>query len=707
MVRRSVVLLQPDITILDSLEYLFPIDTLVESLADGSQKARGLSYAEDADADDDGPPYFAWPRPSNPIKDYSRVDIDHLARSDVYPVDPLLREPYAMPPLSPFDLFAIAGYLLELSGAYHHIIPGPRIRGRRQLPDDVRCQLSISATELKACRDLAHIWRRELDKKVHEPLALRRDELRVVMRMWDVLIGKFGLTPVYFEHDPKAEAPRWWRIAILLFIIADEACVGAGFELVADSVDEPRLWFMADMEQYLSDRMAEIKQDKAKTAAHQPTTEPGDQAFEPLDWYDTLSDARPDILCVLPKARTTPVGCTLRSLSHHLAILPPRGISNAQWVPRYRNIAKHDFKEPNDFNLLLVPFPYTITPSEFVVADGDDHTTRDWGFFDVKQTWLHGYGGPFQRRKVVSLLAELIERLARKALKAGANRVDAIVFPELAFDKKIFDELIPRIKSKLPDVRYIIAGLSADNVGRPGNFVCVAALKDDASPDITLREKHHRWKLDRPQIEAYGLEGVLDPRRSWWEQISLASRRVDFQVFQRGSVMAAMICEDLARVDPCQELLRAIGPNLVIALLMDAPQMKTRWPARYATVLAEDPGSSVLTLTSRGLMTHQAVTGILTRMGLNYDPVIALWRDNHHGTPFEIRCPIEAHGVWLKLWGAPARDLSIDGRVDDSAVGWIHARHEALAIDNVDRDFAHIIGPDDIKLRNRSGPAGA
>jgi 5-methylcytosine-specific restriction enzyme A len=47
--------------------------------------------------------------------------------------------------------------------------------------------------------------------------------------------------------------------------------------------------------------------------------------------------------------------------------------------------------------------------------------------------------------------------------------------------------------------------------------------------------------------------------------------------------------------------MRSVGPNLVVALLMDGPQLTARWPARYASVLADDPGSSVLTLTSLGM----------------------------------------------------------------------------------------------------------
>ena len=47
---------------------------------------------------------------------------------------------------------------------------------------------------------------------------------------------------------------------------------------------------------------------------------------------------------------------------------------------------------------------------------------------------------------------------------------------------------------------------------------------------------------------------------------------------------AVLICEDLARQEPAAELIRAVGSNLVIALLMDGPQLNNRWPARYAAV---------------------------------------------------------------------------------------------------------------------------
>jgi hypothetical protein len=43
------------------------------------------------------------------------------------------------------------------------------------------------------------------------------------------------------------------------------------------------------------------------------------------------------------------------------------------------------------------------------------------------------------------------------------------------------------------------------------------------------------------------------------------------------------------------ELLRDVGPALVVTILLDGPQLGSRWTAPCASVLADDPGSAVLT----------------------------------------------------------------------------------------------------------------
>ena len=65
---------------------------------------------------------------------------------------------------------------------------------------------------------------------------------------------------------------------------------------------------------------------------------------------------------------------------------------------------------------------------------------------------------------------------------------------------------------------------------------------------------------------------------------------------RRDSTQASLVCEDLAQNDDVAQLIRSVGPTVVICVLLDGPQLTSRWAARYASVLADDPGSAVLTL---------------------------------------------------------------------------------------------------------------
>jgi hypothetical protein len=123
-------------------------------------------------------------------------------------------------------------------------------------------------------------------------------------------------------------------------------------------------------------------------------------------------------------------------------------------------------------------------------------------------------------------------------------------------------------------------------------------------------------------------------------------------------VMTVLICEDLARPDPVGELVRAVGPNLVIALLMDGPQIKGRWPERYAMALADDPGCSVLSLTSLGMSQ-------LSRpcQGANRSRIIALWKDRT-GPSTEIELPQGYGGVVVSLSLQDEEEWTADGRRD-------------------------------------------
>src|SRR5215210_2660841 len=130
-----------------------------------------------------------------------------------------------------------------------------------------------------------------------------------------------------------------------------------------------------------------------------------------------------------------------------------------------------------------------------------------------------------------------------------------------------------------------------------------------------------------------------------------------------GLTLVAVICEDLARLDEVAELLRDIGPTLVVTILLDGPQLASRWTARYASVLADDPGSSVLTLSAAGMVARSRPPGMPP------SSVIALWKDATRGLR-EIELAPGASGVLMSMASTRARRRAADGRMPmDNATG--------------------------------------
>ena len=130
---------------------------------------------------------------------------------------------------------------------------------------------------------------------------------------------------------------------------------------------------------------------------------------------------------------------------------------------------------------------------------------------------------------------------------------------------------------------------------------------------------------------------------------------VQFLELGGGITVVAVVCEDLARLDAVADLLRTVGPTLVLTVLLDGPQLASRWTARYASVLADDPGSAVLTLTSLGMVERSRPPGSAPSR------VVALWKDPTRGIR-EIAVDPGAEAVMLSTSVAPAARHSADGR---------------------------------------------
>ncbi|MBY8823260.1 hypothetical protein [Sphingomonas colocasiae] len=552
----------------------------------------------------------------------------------LFPDRPAGKDPFAQAPFMPTDIFAYVAHLLERSGAYHHIVP--------EVPSEPHCpyrRIVVDDAMRARARDLGRTWRRS----PIPPGRLLPPVPGTVEALW-LDLGQFRDVPVFVQLNDRAEAPGWWARCLELMMICDEACEDIGF-------DTGNPFFAMVSEPYREGEGFERVQ-------HGPFS---------------LSSAAEDLLCVQAKSRTPSVGCTPRSLSHHLALLPPRGQVRARWVdPLFADGAK---VEERQLGLLLVPFPYRVNDEAFRPAgiDPGDH----FGWFTVEQTWLPLNDDKYRR----GLLVDFVLGLVAEARAKGA-RVDGVVLPELALNFEQFSSLA-RALAKDAEIDFLVSGISSDKSKREGNFVAIMPfflLGAERDPEITgweglilIREKHHRWKIDARQIKDYNLVG-LNRRRNWWEQLTILRRSLDLLVYRGNTTLTTLICEDLARVDPCQAVVRGVGPNLLIALLMDGPQIRDRWPARYATVLAEDPGTSVLSLTSFGLIARQNDVGEFPE-----SRSVALWKDEKSGVCV-LDLPAENDAIVLELEAVDKEERTLDGRRDHgSAIRWQYGRHLPIA----------------------------
>lgn len=556
----------------------------------------------------------------------------------LFPDAPRRISPFKDVPVLPADVFAFTAYILDGSGAYHHIAPETGASGPGR-------NIIISQVFRSRAVRVGKEWRSTKAAAGRLPAVPPR-----VKKLWNELVN-YQEDEVFVLLKPEAATPDWWRIVIELLMIADEASQELGF-----NPDNP--FFEPIAEAFAVEDVVSGREFRRLQEA--PTT---------------FSTADSNVVNVMAKSRTPSVGCTLRSFSHHLAMLPGQGSVRARWVTSPFSLPA---SKAETLGLLLVPLPYKLHHSAFVARG--DHKGR-WGWFDVEQQWLPD--SLERRREFVNFITGLVHEA-----RQDGRRVDGIVLPELALNYRQFRMLASAL-ARHTKVDFLISGLSDTRDGRQGNFVAIAPFflfgevsdrKHGLEQIFLIREKHHRWKLTKDQIEAYGLEDALDVDRNWWEHLDLLERRLDLFVYRGGTSLTTMICEDLARVDPCQSVLRSIGPNLVIALLMDGPQLNGRWPARYATVLADDPGSSVLTFTSLGLIERQNEMKKFAQSS-----TIALWKDESNGI-VQLDLPRDADALYLQLNAETKTEHTLDGRPDEAnAHRWVLKDRVGIASDPAGR----------------------
>ncbi|WP_143239447.1 hypothetical protein [Agrobacterium rosae] len=530
---------------------------------------------------------------------------------------------FEAPPVSAVDLFALTGQLLLRSGAYHHV--SPQVNGATQ-----KRMILVDQSDRERWRAVGEVWSGRGQKQLPAPPISLLDA-------WKMLSLSFD-EPIFKAAGNQKRAREWWKVALELFAIADEAALDIGFDTEAPGKSAQSLFIERPIREAL------------KVGSH------SDAQLRPF----TMSAADPDHVCVLPKSRTARMGCTLRSLSHNLSLLPERGVARAYWSLAPETEEVPDASDPKPFNVVILPIPFAIRASAF---KGFPSEEGSWGWFDVEAHWCAPSGGTLEPNGLATFLMFVDGVLDNAAKDSGP--VHGLILPEVALSEDVFRALCEHLKGR-QEFELLVSGLfdarvpSAKHL-RSGNFTGMARFlrtPEKQGFDISIREKHHRWKLDRSQIETYSLGASLDINRGWWEHIDILSRSIDVFVLRGNATITTLICEDLARNDPCQELIRSIGPNFVIALLMDGPQLKHRWPARYATVLADDPGSSVLTVTSLGLIRRSNATGKYPESNQ-----IGLFQDDA-GDVTELKLPTNAQALCLTLQPTKITERTLDGRRD-------------------------------------------
>lgn len=499
----------------------------------------------------------------------------------------------------PADLFALTNVILRRTEAFRFVLSPPS--GAQWPPS----RFSSWSEEVENAGKGWTVWVE--DRKSPFPDLLDEE--------WSIF---YQLSETPLEDLAEGRDWRMCEALLTLHAIADEACAGLGIPL--DRSDGKGCVYRARGRELLA-RTGSL----ARIQAHS--------------------------LRVLPKVRTPPNGTSFRSFSRYACVQGP-GVE-ARWhkLPIRRRGTERQSKNAN---LLLLPWPLRVRESDFRRVEGSVQRLdkEPFGFFEF---------APSEK-----LDLDLVSRVIAAA-RDEVGRVDAVLLPESAVDESEVEDLEAVLES------YGVVMLNTGVRQRPlqqeqfaGNWVHIGTSPrlEKGAPVSTSsagrwfhirQHKHHRWSLDEEQVLQYHLGGALHPHVRWWEAMKVPRRTVHFVELGDEIAIVGLVCEDLAQIDSVAEVIRSVGPTVVFTPLLDGPQLSSRWAARYASVLADDPGSAVLTLTSYGMVQR------CRPHRRDASPVVALWKDPVRGLR-EIPLEPGAQGILLTLCGDRATRRSADGR---------------------------------------------
>lgn len=341
-------------------------------------------------------------------------------------------------------------------------------------------------------------------------------------------------------------------------------------------------------------------------------------------------------------------GVSLNSITHNMAYIKPE--INLKIIDRDEGPIEKDV-----LNILILPWPLNVPRESFTPINNGHQMLEmenDFGFFSYE---------PHEKIELNDILTT-----TREAYEVMGN-IDLIVLPECALEQISAQDLAEKIILDSKQHGYncpaFISGTYEVSKGAYGRNQLTMFVPPDteneeierAKPDILVQNKHHRWFLDRPQLFNYKLGSLLSPARKWWEYIDVSDRSlITYRCHKQSVQISPLICEDLARQDPVAPAVRALGPTLIVALLLDGAQLKNRWPGRYASFLSEDPGSSVLTVSPLGMTLRSDGTGFPPSRG------VAFWSEP--GDYRELSLEKDKKAIVLTLEKRSLLQWTADGR---------------------------------------------
>jgi hypothetical protein len=497
----------------------------------------------------------------------------------------------------PPDMFVLTDLILARSEVYRFLLSPP---GGVQWPPGRFADWSDAVIEAGR---LWSIWAEDRGSAVPDLLA----------EEWSVFRERAGMP---LEQLADGRDWRMCEALLTLHAIADEACAGLGVAL--DRSDGNGCVYRA-------------------------------RGRELLVRTGSLARIHTQFVRVLPKVRTHTGGTNLSSFSRYACVLGP-GVG----VGWYKMPARRRGTDPRaeHTNLLLLPWPLRVRESDFRARAGSVQrlAKEPFGFFEFAPS--------------EGLDLDLVDRLLAAA-RDEVDRVDVVVLPESAIDETDIGDLETLLDRH--GVAYLLTGVRqrAQQPGwLPANWMHTgvnprleksAPRPSSSAQWFHIRQnKHHRWSLDEPQVYQYHLGGALHPHIRWWEATGVPRRTLAFMEVNELTI-ASLVCEDLAQSDNVAQVIRSVGPTLLVTPLLDGPQLTSRWSARYASVFADDPGSAVLTLTSYGMVQRSRPHGLAP------SAVVALWKDPSRGAR-EIPLEPGAQGILLTACADRATRHSADGR---------------------------------------------